>query len=61
LAALLEAIGIGLVLGGFDFYGLSFGVDAVVSGIVLLSAGVVVGGQISAVVDRRERAQNRDK
>ncbi|AFZ74179.1 hypothetical protein [Natronobacterium gregoryi] len=38
----LQRVGIGLVLGGIVFGGLSFGVDALVGGIVLLVAGVAV-------------------
>lgn len=38
----LRRVGIGLVLGGFAFGGLSFGIDAVLGGIVLLGAGLIV-------------------
>ena len=38
----LRRVGIGLVLGGLIFGGLSFGVDAVVSSIILLGAGIIV-------------------
>jgi hypothetical protein len=38
----LRRVGIGLILGGIAFGGLSFGVDAVVSGIGLLITGIIV-------------------
>ena len=38
----LQRVGIGLVLGGLSFGGLSFGADVIVSGIVLLVAGIIV-------------------
>ncbi|MDZ7687208.1 MAG: hypothetical protein U5J64_00550 [Halobacteriales archaeon] len=38
----LRRVGIGLVLGGIAFGGLSFGVDVVVTGAILIGSGIIV-------------------